>query len=558
MKKFLIYFFVISSFISLLVVITVLIIDKREIVQVFKEQFNKNSDYQIEFDDNIHLALDPFPNIEINNLKIKKMEKNRDLSVRVKKAVLVLGLNLSKKNKIFIKKLNLNDAKILLNFNESNDSTNFNNLKISVTSNLSKRNNPFVDFEKIILNKGELLFRYKENNFKFENINFAFKSGKINTLKGYLKSKILDSDIDFFFKSKDFVDFDIYLKQYLSSNKDLIEWKLRTTKMENFKISGEVVSESLNLERIFNPNFLSKKNSIQKIAIKNPRKNNFNFDISFYINKSSYQNLVFENIYFQLTGDEKNFKIHELNCIGNGSNIMLNTNFDLKAQKIYGQGTITDYKIPISLLGKTKFDIFGGTTKINFNFVKNNIDFIKNFQTDLIVNSKIFVDSPNLSGIDLRKITKELANIKNFSSILNFLNLKNMKGVSKLEFLESDLEFFSNKLRISNLFAKNESVYLSGFGQLNLKNHTINMEKSIGFIDKKLSKYPEIKILVDGSTNKPKYRIDLEDLKKNMLVESLNKILENENKITINPSDLLEKFKKNNTKNLENLMKELF
>ena len=84
MKKILIYF---SSFFFLIfAIISILlsIVDKREIVNSIKKQITKDSNYQVDFDENSSFSLFPYPNIEIRNLTFSNKINNVNLFIKVK------------------------------------------------------------------------------------------------------------------------------------------------------------------------------------------------------------------------------------------------------------------------------------------------------------------------------------------------------------------------------------------------------------------------------------------------------------------------------------------
>ena len=53
----------------------------------------------------------------------------------------------------------------------------------------------------------------------------------------------------------------------------------------------------------------------------------------------------------------------------------MNANIDVINKKITGSGFLKDYIIPDSLLSNANYSIYGGKSKIEFNFLKNNFYF---------------------------------------------------------------------------------------------------------------------------------------------------------------------------------------
>ena len=155
---------------------------------------------------------------------------------------------------------------------------------------------------------------------------------------------------------------------------------------------------------------------------------------SFLINKIITKGLTLKNLKFFIQGNENYFKIADIKTKINDSNLVMNANIDVKNKKITGSGFLKDYIIPESFLSDAKYSLYGGKSKIDFNFFKNNFYFGDEFLSKLSFQSKILVENPTLKGINLNTLFLKIKEISSLDDILQLVEITNTNGSSKGKF----------------------------------------------------------------------------------------------------------------------------
>lgn len=559
MKKFLIYFFSFVFLIVALFSILLSLVDKQEIVNSIKKQIINNNNYQVDFDDNSSFSLFPYPNVEINNLTFSNQIDNLNLFLKVENINLISNWSSIIKGKPKITRLDFVYPKIILSKEGLNQNVQTEKLKRNINIAISKQNFFFENVEKIVTRDGEFLFQLQNNNYLIEDLDFTYnKKNEDKIIEGNLNFKKFDSKFDFKLKTNDLINFDILLNQKLNTSKEMITWNLNAERKHKIRLFGDVVSDSINLNS-FNFGLYQRfeKFSSKRFFV-NSNSNTTEFEIFFLIKKITAKGLTLKDSKFFIQGNEDYFKIRDIKTKINNSNLMMNANIDVKNKKITGSGFLKDYIIPDSLLGDSKYSLYGGKSKIEFNFLKNNFFFGDEFLSKLSFKSKIFIENPSLKGINLNTLFLKIKEISSLDDILKLVEIKNTNGSSKLTFISSDLNLLSNKLSIKNLIVKDINFEMRGNGFLDLNKNILKMDNNIKLLNKNFSDFPSFPLQVIGPIDNLKYNYDLNYLKNSIIEKGLNIILKNTNEITIDPKKIFENLDKEKTDNLKEIFENIF
>ncbi len=559
MKKFLIYFFSFVFLIVALFSILLSLVDKQEIVNSIKKQIINNNNYQVDFDDNSSFSLFPYPNVEINNLTFSNQIDNLNLFLKVENINLISNWSSIIKGKPKITRLDFVYPKIILSKEGLNQNVQTEKLKRNINIAISKQNFFFENVEKIVTRDGEFLFQLQNNNYLIEDLDFTYnKKNEDKIIEGNLNFKKFDSKFDFKLKTNDLINFDILLNQKLNTSKEMITWNLNAERKHKIRFFGDVVSDSINLNS-FNFGLYQRfeKFSSKRFFV-NSNSNTTEFEIFFLIKKITAKGLTLKDSKFFIQGNEDYFKIRDIKTKINNSNLMMNANIDVKNKKITGSGFLKDYIIPDSLLGDSKYSLYGGKSKIEFNFLKNNFFFGDEFLSKLSFKSKIFIENPSLKGINLNTLFLKIKEISSLDDILKLVEIKNTNGSSKLTFISSDLNLLSNKLSIKNLIVKDINFEMRGNGFLDLNKNILKMDNNIKLLNKNFSDFPSFPLQVIGPIDNLKYNYDLNYLKNSIIEKGLNIILKNTNEITIDPKKIFENLDKEKTDNLKEIFENIF
>ncbi len=559
MKKFLIYFFSFVFLIVALFSILLSLVDKQEIVNSIKKQIINNNNYQVDFDDNSSFSLFPYPNVEINNLTFSNQIDNLNLFLKVENINLISNWSSIIKGKPKITRLDFVYPKIILSKEGLNENVQTEKLKRNINIAISKQNFFFENVEKIVTRDGEFLFQLQNNNYLIEDLDFTYnKKNEDKIIEGNLNFKKFDSKFDFKLKTNDLINFDILLNQKLNTSKEMITWNLNAERKHKIRLFGDVVSDSINLNS-FNFGLYQRfeKFSSKRFFV-NSNSNTTEFEIFFLIKKITAKGLTLKDSKFFIQGNEDYFKIRDIKTKINNSNLMMNANIDVKNKKITGSGFLKDYIIPDFLLGDSKYSLYGGKSKIEFNFLKNNFFFGDEFLSKLSFKSKIFIENPSLKGINLNTLFLKIKEISSLDDILKLVEIKNTNGSSKLTFISSDLNLLSNKLSIKNLMVKDINFEMRGNGFLDLNKNILKMDNNIKLLNKNFSDFPSFPLQIIGPIDNLKYNYDLNYLKNSIIEKGLNIILKNTNEITIDPKKIFENLDKEKTDNLKEIFENIF
>ena len=559
MKKILIYFF--SFFFLIFAIISTLLsfVDKQEIVNSIKKQITKDSIYQVDFDENSSFSLFPYPNIEIRNLTFSNKINNVNLFIKVKDINLISNWLSIFKGKPKITRLDFAHPKIIFAKEGLKNNLNFEDLKKNVKIAISKKNYFFENVETIMTTDGEVLLQLENNNYLIEDLNFSYNKKKEDMIiEGNLNFKEFDSKFNYKLKTKDLINFDILLNQKLNTNKEIIRWKLNAERKDKIKVFGDVVSNEINLNSFNFGLYQNFKKNNSKIFFVNSNSNTIEFKIFFLINKIITKGLTLKNLKFFIQGNEDYFKIADIKTKVNDSNLVMNANIDLINKKITGSGFLKDYIIPESLLSNSNFGVYGGKSNVDFNFFKKNFYFGDKFLNKLSFQSKIFVESPILKGINLNTLFSKIKEISSLDDILQLVEIKNKNNNSKLAFIKSDLNLSSKQIKIKNLVVKDINFEMLGNGSLDLNKNILKMQNNIKLLDKDFSDFPSFPLEINGPIDNLEYNYDLNYLKNSIIQKGLNIILKNTNEIIIDPENLLENLDKEKTDTLREIFENIF
>ena len=354
------------------------------------------------------------------------------------------------------------------------------------------------------------------------------------------------------------INFDILLNQKIGTNKEIIRWKLYAERKDKIKVFGDVFTDSINLNS-FNfglyQNF--KKNNSKRFFV-NSNSNTIDFKVFFFFNKIIIKGLTLKDSKFFIQGNEDYFKIADIETKINDSNLVMNANIDVKNKKISGSGFLKDYIIPESLLGNSNFAVYGGKSRVNFNFQKKNLYFGDQSLNKLSFQSKILVENPILKGINLNTLFLKIKEISNLEDILELVKIKNKNSNSKLAFIRLDLNLSSKELNIKNLLVKDINFQMIGNGSLDLNKNILKMQNNIKLLDKDFSDFPSFPLEINGPIDNLEYNYDLNYLKNSIIQKGLNIILKNTNEIIIDPEKLLENLDKEKTDTLREIFENIF
>ena len=561
MKKNLGYFFSFLFVSIFFMTIFIATIDKKKFINSFKSQISKNIGYtDLDFNNDVSIFFFPYPSIKFNNVVLSNNSNNYSYSIKTEELNLISNWSSILKRKPKILELSFFNSKIIFN-RQGLINVKKENIRLEKIPNnyVQIETNYFEGIEKIYFEEGEFLFRSENKNFLIKDINFIYNQNKKKLIQGSAYLNKLSSKIDYSVKSKDFKNYDIFIKQQLNSNQELIEWKLNLTNENKIKLYGNVFGDLIDLEKIdFSSHFNFNKGQFRHSFVNSSFQNKLDINLSFLFKKLKYKDFLLKDLNFLIKGNENLLKVKNLESKLNESDFFLEAYVDISNLTLTGFGSIKNYEIPISLYGKTKFDLYGGKTKLDFDFSKKNLNLGNKIFDDLYFKAKLNVEKPILGGIDLNQAFSRIKNITDLNSLLNVLEIKNLNGTSRLNFIRSDLELSSKKLKISNLQVKDSSIGLNGSGIFDLDKNFLKMENFLFITDQKFSKLPSIPIQVNGPLNKLNYNYDIENFKNVLISKGLNLILRKKQKIIIDPAKIIEDFNKNDDDELKDILQELF
>ena len=561
MKKGLGYFFSFLFVSIIFITIFIATIDKKKIINSLKGQISKSTGYtDLAFDNDVSIFFFPYPSVKFDNVVLSNKTNDYSYSVKTEKLNIISNWGSIFKRSPEISELSFFNSKIIFTW-KGLINNKIDNIRLEKIANnyIHSEKNYFEDIEKIYFEEGEFLFRSKNKNFLIKDINFIYNQNKDKLIQGSAYLNKLSSKIDYLLKSKDFKNYDISIKQQLNFNKELIEWKLNLTNEKNLKLHGNVFGDSIDIEKInlsLPLNF--DKGEFRNFFVNSSFHNKLDINLSFVFKKLKYKDFLFQDLNFLVEGNENFLKFKNFKSNLNESDFFLETYVDLRNLKLTGFGSIKNYEIPISLYGKTKFDLHGGKTKLDFDFSKQNLNLGRKFFDDLFVKAKLNIEKPILDGIDLNQVFSRIKKISDIKSLLNVLEIKNLNGTSELNFISSDLELSSKKLKINNLKVKDTNIRLSGYGTFDLNKNFLKMDNFIFITNQQFSKLPSIPIKINGPLNKLSYSYDIENFKNVLISQGLNLILKKKQKIIIDPAQIIDDFNKNDGDALKNTLKELF
>ena len=558
MKKIAIYFFSFFLLLISLFSLLILFVDKQEMVDSIKKQIIKDNNYQVDFDENSSFYFFPYPGVKVNNLIFSNKINNSNLFIKVKSINLISNWLSIIKGKPKISRIDLSHPKIIITKDALKNNVEIQNLKKNVNIEISKKNYFFENVGKIITRDGEILLQMENKNYLLENINFTYnKKNEDKIIDGNLNFKKFDSKIDYKFKTKDFINFDILLNQKFHAYDEIIKWKLNVVRKHKIKLFGNVVSDSINLN-VFKSGLDQsfRKDNSERFFV-NSNSNDLEFEIFFLINNLTFKGLTLKDSKFFIQGNEDYFKIKDIKTKIKDSDLEMNANVDLKNKKIRGSGSLKNYTIPKSFLGNSKFEVYGGKSKIDFHFSKSNFHFGDELLNKLSFKSKILIEGPTLKGINLNTLFSKIKKISSLEDILGLVEIKNINGNTELVFISTDLNLSSNKLIIKNLIVKDINFESEGSGSFDLNKNILQIKKNIKLQDKDFSDFPSFPLEIKGPIENLEYKYDLNYLKNSIIEKGLNIILKNTNEIIIDPR-LLENLDKEKTDTLKGIFENIF
>ena len=134
--------------------------------------------------------------------------------------------------------------------------------------------------------------------------------------------------------------------------------------------------------------------------------------------------------------------------------------------------------------------------------------------------------------------------IENFNNIINQLSDLNIKGSTKIKIIEGDFFLENSIIKFVDIISEDEKITFKGEGNFNVSNQNFFLRNRIKIKTKKYEDFPEFGINISGDLDNYNLSYDMEKVKQHFFDKTLKKILKNnDNKIIINPNEILDLFK---------------
>ena len=561
MKKFLYLFLLVSSVAIVFLYFIPHLVDKKSIVASIKQQISTKLDAKIEFSDDLKISFIPSPQISVKKIKISSKLNKNAISMTSNKIIMSTSWGLLLSSEPKIKKIFIESPKFLINYSHFHaEAHEFEKSLLTFVKidEPNKKIENFLDFFKTIkVKSGQLLIKSNQNFFLFQKINLKISNSETKKISGDFLFKNINSTFNLDVTTKDLKKYDFKVNQKISEN--VINWNLKLLFDNTIEINGKVYSDAINLNTIELPIKMNKFNtysSFHKINInffKYPRIN-----IHFEIKEIFVNEFSFSNNRFNLVLMDDFVRIKNFNSNISDSVILLDSKTNLKNKKTTGIVTLSNYQFPENLFEKTRFDIRGGKMSLDINFKNDNfVSDYNNFISNTDFNGSFKIISPVLVGIDIKKVVDQFNNISGIADVMPILNGNFLQGFSQLEEINGFFSSRNKNIKLKDIFVIHSNLINKIAGDINLRSQEIKLENKVKLKISEKKTFPDFRVFLTGKIDDPKISFDLENLKKAFITDSLNKILKQNKKIIIDPSNMLDLFLNNSEKKNLDLLNDL-
>lgn len=561
MKKFLYLFLLVSSVATVFLYFIPHLVDRKSIVASIKQQISTKLDAKIEFSDDLKISFIPSPQISVKKIKISSKLNKNAISMTSNKIIMSTSWGLLLSSEPKIKKIFIESPKFLINYSHFHaEAHEFEKSLLTFVKidEPNKKIENFLDFFKTIkVKSGQLLIKSNQNFFLFQKINLKISNSETKKISGDFLFKNINSTFNLDVTTKDLKKYDFKVNQKISEN--VINWNLKLLFDNTIEINGKVYSDAINLNTIELPIKMNKFNtysSFHKINInffKYPRIN-----IHFEIKEIFVNEFSFSNNRFNLVLMDDFVRIKNFNSNISDSVILLDSKTNLKNKKTTGIVTLSNYQFPENLFEKTRFDIRGGKMSLDINFKNDNfVSDYNNFISNTDFNGSFKIISPVLVGIDIKKVVDQFNNISGIADVMPILNGNFLQGFSQLEEINGFFSSRNKNIKLKDIFVIHSNLINKIAGDINLRSQEIKLENKVKLKISEKKTFPDFRVFLTGKIDDPKISFDLENLKKALITDSLNKILKQNKKIIIDPSNMLDLFLNNSEKKNLDLLNDL-
>tara|TARA_B100000989_G_C19528652_1_gene468358 strand:+ start:1653 stop:3293 length:1641 start_codon:yes stop_codon:yes gene_type:complete len=546
MKKFI--FIAFSSLIVLFSSIFILIknIDKGFIKKKIVSEFSSNFVQDLDFSEDIELNF--FPNLSAKISDVNLIDRQKGLHLYVEHLFLNLNLISILKQEIQINKVKLDNPKLKLNVNKFKISQQKSPKIIhKVSKSVISTKKPIL-FNYIKINKGYFEIENKEQRYIFDDINLTYEKTSFTQINGNLKNKLFLSDffIKINFKNFDNVNFSI---EHNFFNSNIINYVNGDLKLIDGKINimTDVESDFFDINKILNTQFkksffINKSNNFISINNNKRKLQDIIVNINAKLKKIKFNEFIFENIITNININDNKLYIKDLNGNYLDAKYNLNCLIDSFNQNINGILVLENFPIISSLNKKTKRYLGSGKLNTSFRFNKQN--FSADIYKNLKLEGKFVLNDLILKGINIDKVILLIDKIENFNNIINQLSDLNIKGSTKIKIIEGDFFLENSIIKFVDIISEDEKITFKGEGNFNVSNQNFFLRNRIKIKTKKYEDFPEFGINISGDLDNYNLSYDMEKVKQHFFDKTLKKILKNnDNKIIINPNEILDLFK---------------
>ena len=533
LRLFLFTFFLLFGVIILLIQF----VDKSDIIETSINYFTDQSSFIIDVGQDSQLKFFPNPKIVFKDVKIYEKSEKRNILIKSEKLFLSTSWNDILKNKPKIKRVIFYKPTVLLSNVNAKLTLNKNPHHLV---NFSHKNNlkTISAMHEIIINDGELIYQNKNDIITMREINLIFKNNEKKELIGDFFVENISSKLKVDIKTNNYLFFNIFIEQTLKSSNSVIIWKIILNQINSdFLISGSVNSKFFKIEDLF---FKKKDLEIkpQKINFIDKTNKNIKINLDFIFDKISFKQSIFNDTKFDLISDGNFFEIKNFKSNLFDSEIDLAGIYKQKEKFLSGNLLVKNFKLK-DWFKEKKFSLIDGDLDFKVIFTNKIFDF-RDFKENLILSGSYEIKKPIIRGIDFDSSIEKLQNISSLNDVIKFLKLANEGGLTTFDKSVGKFSMKNQTFLINDFITKRENIFINSNGYFNIQNSKLDLKHEIKIQEQTLKNFPTFSILTSGPLNDLKIKYDLKNLREVFFENTLNKILKNEKKITINPQDVID------------------
>ena len=540
-----------------------ILVDKKIIKNFIESELSQKTDNRVSFDEDIIISFFPKPKIILKKLEIHAT--SNFFFVDSEKVLVHTSWISLLKQKPKVENIEIFSPKISINFSKNKTDKFKQQINFSKKNHLKNLNkkiryySSFLSFLKVY--NGELIL-YFDSNIEKLPFDLTMSNNKEIDLKGKLLYEKIDSKVFFEINTVDFDISKLKLRVHANSSKDIILINGDLSLIENIiGFKGKLVSEFIDIEsltQIIKEKFAIRNNrfNVYKANLSKKLSSKVNLEINSYIKKIKYSKYFLEDSTFMIMADNKEIIVKDFKSNFLNSDLKLDTRYEFKKKNIKGLLIFDKFKMPKIQLNNLDYYLSDGDGFATISFESNLASGEKSFLEGFKSKGKVNIIDSNLYGIDINEFLEKIENLNKLSDLLSALNLKNKKGSTKIKNINIDFYSLKNDVFIQKCITKNEKIEILSNGKYKVNNEYIDIKNKVS-----IKNLPPFEIDIVGKPQAYKFKYNVETLKEYFFNKSLKKIMKNNNnKIIINPGDILDFLKDGENKKIDTkkLIEDLF